>query len=127
MTSHDDDGCRFCRFVDAEFATRFGSVYYIEDGHAVTPGHLLIIPVTHRETWFDLTDEERRDTERVIRLQADLLRADGADGFNIGWNAGTAAGQTVMHAHCHLIPRRHGDMDDPRGGVRGVIPERQKY
>ncbi|MFS0884936.1 HIT family protein [Aeromicrobium sp. 179-A 4D2 NHS] len=125
-TPHSDD-CRFCEFANAEFATRFGSVYYIEDGYAVTPGHLLIIPVTHRETYFDLTDEERRDTERVLRLQSDRLRANGADGFNIGWNAGEAAGQTVMHAHCHLIPRRHGDMDDPRGGVRGVIPERQKY
>lgn len=119
--------CRFCEFATADFAKRFGSVYIIDDGYAVTEGHRLIIPVTHRDTYFDLTDEERRDTERALRLEADRLRAEGADGFNIGWNAGTASGQTVTHAACHLIPRRHGDMDDPRGGVRGVIPERQKY
>lgn len=122
MTSSAD--CRFCTTTEGQ---AFGSVRVLFDGYAVTPMHVLVIPRVHRETYFDLSDEEREDTHRVFTALSKAYRKFGVTGFNIGWNAGVDAGQTIMHAHGHLIPRREGDMPDPRGGVRGVIPERQYY
>lgn len=119
--------CRFCELVNAPGAVVVGSVCVLPDGYPVTPGHRLIIPLHHRSDYFELTAEELRDTDRVLRLLRTELVTDGAEGFNIGWNCGEVAGQTVGHAHCHFIPRRSGDMADPTGGVRGVIPDRQKY
>lgn len=116
--------CRFCTTTEGQ---TFGSVRVLFDGYPVTPGHVLVIPLEHRETYFELSDEEREDTHRVFTALAAAHRKLGATGFNIGWNAGADAGQTIMHAHGHLIPRREGDMADPRGGVRGVIPDRQYY
>ena len=119
--------CKFCQLASAPDSTVRGSVYVLPDGYPVTPGHRLIIPVQHRSDYFELTFEELQDTHKALKeLRAELL-ADGAEGFNIGWNCGEVAGQTDGHAHCHLIPRRQGDMADPAGGVRGVIPEHQKY
>ncbi len=119
--------CKFCVLAASAEATRVGSVYIIDDGYPVTPGHTLIIPLRHCSDFFDLTADELRDTQRAsLRVREELGRS-GVDGFNIGWNCGEAAGQTIGHAHCHLIPRRAGDMTDPTGGVRGVIPEMQKY
>lgn len=115
--------CRFCT-VQGE---RFGSVYVIFDGYAVAPGHVLVIPVEHRADYFELTEQERHDTHRVFEALSRAYRVAGVTDFNIGWNCGTAAGQTIMHAHGHFIPRRPGDVADPRGGVRGVIPSRQFY
>lgn len=106
---------------------RFGSVYVIFDGYAVAPGHVLVIPVEHRADYFELTDQERRDTHLVFEALSRAYRDAGVTDFNIGWNCGEAAGQTIMHAHGHFIPRRLGDVADPRGGVRGVIPARQFY
>lgn len=123
MTSN----CRFCQLSTAPDVTVIGSVYVLPDAYPVTPGHRLIIPLIHRSDYFELTDEELRDTHRALKELRVQLLADGAEGFNIGWNCGDAAGQTVSHAHCHLIPRRGGDASDPTGGVRGVIPERQSY
>lgn len=117
------NNCRFCN-IQGE---RFGSVYVIFDGYAVAPGHVLVIPIEHRADYFELTDEELRDTNLVFNALAEAHRAAGVTDFNIGWNCGEAAGQTIMHAHGHLIPRRPGDVADPRGGVRGVIPARQFY
>ncbi len=123
MRSH----CRFCELSSAGAAVVVGSVFVLPDAYPVTLGHVLIIPVRHRSDYFELTIEELADTHLALKqLRADLL-ADGADGFNIGWNCGRAAGQTIGHAHCHLVPRRTGDVADPTGGVRGVIPERQRY
>lgn len=119
--------CKFCQLATAPDATVVGSVYVLPDGYPVTPGHCLIIPVQHRSDYFELTPEELQDTHKALeQLRAELL-ADDVEGFNIGWNCGEVAGQTIGHAHCHLIPRRKGDMADPTGGVRGVIPEHQKY
>ena len=95
--------------------------YVFEDKYPVTKGHLLFVP--------------KEDTELHIRecfLAAyeyglDLFKKEYCDGFNVGQNVGEAAGQTVMWPHVHMIPRRDGDCADPRGGVRGVIPEKQKY
>ena len=101
----------------------------IHDGYPVTHLHTLIITKRHAETYYDLNAEERRDVEvhleneREIILAADPL----VTGFNIGINCGASAGQTIFHFHCHVIPRYIGDMDEPEGGVRGVIPEKMKY
>lgn len=116
--------CRFCALTGEPY----GAVYAIEDGCPVTDGHTLVIPRRHIESWFDATPEELADLLEVV---AAYRRAAFGDeqitGLNFGINDGVSAGQTVMHAHAHLIPRRDGDMDDPAGGVRGVIPEKQKY
>lgn len=119
--------CKFCQLVSAPDARVLGSVYVLPDGYPVTPGHLLIIPVLHRSDYFELTRCELEDTHAALEQLRGELIAEGVDGFNIGWNCGEVAGQTIAHAHCHLIPRRKGDMADPTGGVRGVIPEHQKY
>lgn len=99
------------------------------DGFPVTPGHTLIIPKRKVVDVFGLTTEESSAIANLISLRKEqLIKEDHSiSGFNIGTNAGETAGQTVFHCHIHLIPRRHGDCGDPRGGVRGVIPEKQKY
>ena len=101
----------------------------IHDTSPVTPGHMLIIPRRHCSDYFKLTAEEKKDADTLLhQLQADILKKDpGVTGFNIGINCGETAGQTIFHAHIHLIPRRVGDTPRPRGGVRGVIPEKMNY
>lgn len=99
------------------------------DLHPVTPGHVLVIPVRHVEDFFGMTREEKTDCAALVEeLRGRILNEDpSVAGFNVGVNCGEAAGQTVMHAHVHLIPRRRGDTPRPRGGVRGVIPEKMAY
>jgi len=94
----------------------------------VNPGHLLLIPFRHVAGFFEATDEEQAALLALVR-EAKRLLDDRfhPDGYNIGVNVGTAAGQSVMHLHVHVIPRYAGDMEEPRGGVRGVIPERRGY
>lgn len=100
--------------------------YY--DGFPVSKGHLLIISKRHVETFFDLTPEEQ---QAIINLLNDgkkyLDDLYHPDGYNVGLNCGISAGQTVMHIHMHLIPRYHGDIPDPRGGIRAVIPSKKNY
>jgi len=102
--------------------------FCIRDRYPVSRGHTLVIPKRVVATWFDATREEQH---ALMQLVDEVKRALDAelhpDGYNVGFNAGEAAGQTVMHLHVHVIPRFSGDMDDPRGGVRGVIPGKQKY
>jgi diadenosine tetraphosphate (Ap4A) HIT family hydrolase len=107
----------------------FGSVVALLDRYPVTPLHWLVVPISHRDDYFEMSDHERRDAETaMLTLRQRVMKADPeVTGFNIGWNCGKSAGQTIMHAHGHLIPRRDGDMSDPTGGVRGVIPEKQRY
>lgn len=102
--------------------------FAILDGYPVNPGHVLVIPKRLVSTWWEATREEQvaiLDLLEVVKRQLD--ESHGPDGYNIGVNAGEAAGQTVFHLHVHLIPRYRGDMDDPRGGVRHVIPSRGNY
>ncbi|MEI7606904.1 MAG: HIT domain-containing protein [Rhodospirillaceae bacterium] len=122
---HRDPGCIFCQKECGEEPLAFMLI----DGFPVTNGHRLIIPRRHVADWFDLTGAERNALDRLLQLgRRELLQADPTiAGFNVGINIGAAAGQTVFHVHVHLIPRRIGDMPDPRGGVRGVIPEKQRY
>lgn len=98
------------------------------DRHPVNEGHVLIVPVRHFADYFDATDDEKRSFWEMLKKAKELV-ADKykPDGFNIGVNVGEAAGQSVLHVHIHLIPRYKGDVPDPKGGVRGVLPRKQKY
>ena len=95
----------------------------------MTELHTLLIPFRHVESYFDLDNAEiDAFNELLLSQKKNQLEQDkNISGFNVGFNSGEDAGQTVMHCHIHLIPRRHGDMENPRGGVRGVIPERRDY
>jgi superfamily II DNA or RNA helicase/diadenosine tetraphosphate (Ap4A) HIT family hydrolase/HKD family nuclease/SOS-response transcriptional repressor LexA len=106
-----------------------GLSFAIRDAFEVSPGHTLVIPKRLVATWFDATLEEQRALmELVDVVKRDLdMRNPRPDGYNVGFNAGVAAGQTVMHLHVHVIPRYLGDMEDPRGGVRHVIPDKGNY
>ena len=121
--------CPFCHVDDSLIKAVQGSVFAIEDQSPVSEGHHLIIPCRHCQTYFDMTDTERRDAARLIdRLKEEIQEKDcGVTGFNLGVNCGQDAGQTVFHTHIHLIPRRPGDTPRPRGGVRGVIPDKMNY
>jgi ATP adenylyltransferase len=91
--------------------------------------HTLVISRRHAATFFDLFEPERRAINQLLAgLRADIVKKDAlVSGFNVGMNSGEAAGQTINHAHIHLIPRRQGDVKDPKGGVRGVIPGKAAY
>lgn len=102
--------------------------FALRDRFPVSPGHTLVIPRRLVPTWFDATAEERAAIFELVDTVKRLVDAElHPDGYNIGINAGEAAGQTVMHLHVHVIPRFRGDVDDPRGGVRHVIPGRGNY
>ncbi len=122
--------CPFCdnERQNAAIASN-GNVIALRDLYPVTEGHLLIIPRRHTPDLFSMTREERfQSFDLIDKLQEESLDEDPSIlGFNIGVNCGEVAGQTIMHAHIHFIPRRRGDTSDPRGGVRGVIPEKMRY
>jgi diadenosine tetraphosphate (Ap4A) HIT family hydrolase len=100
----------------------------IRDGFPISPGHTLVIPKRHVASFFELTTEERADLLALLdEAKADLDREFSPQGYNIGINDGTAAGQTIGHVHIHLIPRFAGDRPDPRGGVRWIFPEKADY
>jgi ATP adenylyltransferase len=121
--------CPFCRGFDDRVIAANSAAVAISDAYPVTAGHTLVIPWRHVADIFELSEDEARAAYRLVRTARELLQAGDPTiaGFNIGVNCGAAAGQTVAHAHVHLIPRRYGDAPDPRGGVRGVIAERMKY
>lgn len=96
--------------------------FIIKDGFPVSPGHLLIISNKKRKDYFELTTEEKLNLTEVIQTAKKIVEKEfKPDGYNIGMNCGEAAGQTIFHFHCHLIPRYFGDMDNPRGGIRHCI------
>lgn len=102
--------------------------FLIYDGYAVSPGHILVITKTLRTDYFELTDKEKTDLDNAIQLAKTIIEQEHEpDGYNIGMNCGAAAGQTVFHFHCHVIPRYIGDMDDPRGGVRHCVEGKGYY
>jgi diadenosine tetraphosphate (Ap4A) HIT family hydrolase len=116
----------FCYQEDVVLQNQLAWAKY--DIYPVSPGHLLIMPCRHVESFFDTTIEERQALNELLAMGKALLdREFQPDGYNIGINCGVAAGQTVMHLHIHLIPRYQGDLDNPRGGVRGVIPDKRVY
>ena len=98
------------------------------DGFPISKGHCLVVPKRHVASLFELPGDEMRDVWALVERTRKLLRKRfRPDGFNVGVNDGIAAGQTVAHAHVHLIPRYKGDVADPRGGIRWVIPAKAKY
>ncbi len=102
--------------------------YIIKDGYPVSPGHLLIISNHIKKDFFNLSIEEKNELPQIIDKAKELIEQEYTpDGYNIGMNCGKSSGQTVFHFHCHVIPRYKGDMKNPRGGVRGVIPQKMDY
>ena len=121
--------CVFCNIDDSSKIYEDEFFFIIRDGFPVTKLHTLFITQRCIDSYFDLTDNELNRLQKLIKEQKNLILKEDASvtGFNVGINVGIDAGQTVMHTHIHLIPRRKGDMENPRGGVRGVIPEKQSY
>jgi len=120
--------CVFCSLPPGRPVLASALSFVIRDAFPVSPGHMLIIPRRHVASFFEITDEERADLMALLQQARDELdREFGPAGYNIGINDGLAAGQTVPHLHIHLIPRYPGDREDPRGGVRWVLPDRANY
>lgn len=118
--------CPFCSPETPVLENTFSYARY--DAFPVSPGHLLIISRRHTASWFDLTPEEQDAMLALLRAGKSLLDTTyHPGGYNIGINCGVVAGQTIPHVHLHFIPRYPGDTPSPRGGVRGVIPEKQNY
>jgi diadenosine tetraphosphate (Ap4A) HIT family hydrolase len=124
----DPLGCPFCRlekyatYLVSEFALAF------HDAYPISEGHTLVVPKRHVASLFDLAEKEQAAVWTLVaHVRAKLMAELKPDGFNVGLNDGTAAGQTVMHAHVHVIPRRLGDADDPRGGIRWILPKKAQY
>ena len=120
--------CTFCTLPSARIIDGSQHGLVIRDAYPISPGHTLIIPKRHVGSFFDLSAEERGDLLMLLdKAKVAVDREFLPDGYNIGINDGVAAGQTVPHLHIHLIPRYGGDRDDPRGGVRWIIPEKADY
>ena len=122
-------GCPFCDIPDERVVLRNSSCSAIMDAYPVTEGHMLVIYRHHVGDIRFLNDREWVDVLSLVEQCRIHLESsdDNIAGFNIGINCGAGAGQTIDHLHVHVIPRRYGDTPDPRGGVRGVIPERMSY
>ena len=128
-----EPSCIFCQFQeddsDRKVIAENELANAIYDGYAVTSLHTLIIPKRHVADMFELHQPEINAMYQLLNMQRnEILKADSSvTGFNVGFNVGESAGQTVFHVHMHLIPRRAGDVGEPKGGVRGVIPDKKKY
>jgi diadenosine tetraphosphate (Ap4A) HIT family hydrolase len=120
--------CPLCqRVADATLESN-GLAAAVLDAFPVASGHTLVVPQRHEADVFRLSAEEQRSLLELVGVVRERLARELApDGFNIGINVGAAAGQTVAHAHVHVIPRKKGDVEDPRGGVRWVVPGKAKY
>jgi diadenosine tetraphosphate (Ap4A) HIT family hydrolase len=120
--------CPFCSLPADRFVLASARAVVIRDAFPVSPGHMLVIPKRHVASFFDITDVERADLMSLLAAaRDDLEREFRPAGYNVGINDGAAAGQTVPHLHIHLIPRYAGDREDPRGGVRWVLPDKAAY
>jgi diadenosine tetraphosphate (Ap4A) HIT family hydrolase len=121
--------CPFCDFKHFRVIHGNDLAVALRDEYPVSKGHTLILPRRHVCSWFDATENERSAMLELIDRVRERIEATEPrpDGYNIGINDGEAAGQTIMHLHVHLIPRYRGDVEDPRGGVRHVIPGRGNY
>ena len=121
--------CIFCKIRKKELQFENQLSYSSIDSYPVSEFHSLIVPKRHVETYFELSSEEiQACNELILKTKEKILKQDSSvKGFNIGTNAGKIAGQSIMHCHIHLIPRREGDVEDPQGGVRSVIPKKQHY
>ena len=128
MSSLGGHLCVFCTLQRERVVDENVTAITIRDDYPVSPGHTLLMPKRHTGSFFGLSLEERNDILCLLdRAKAAIDMELNPQGYNVGINDGRAAGQTVPHLHVHLIPRFDGDMRDPRGGVRWVIPEKAKY
>ena len=127
--NHRKKGCIFCDISKNKIIKSNELTVVIKDDYPVTKHHCLIIPKRHCSDFFDLYQPEINAISQLINeMKTELKKKDKTiKGFNIGNNSGEVAGQTISHCHIHLIPRRKGDTDNPRGGVRGVIKDKQSY
>lgn len=120
--------CAFCTLPVERIVKANDFAVLVHDAFPVSDGHSLIIPKRHICSWFDATSNERQAILSLLDYAKKLINNERQPhGYNIGINDGPAAGQTVPHLHVHLIPRFSGDVPDPRGGVRWVIPDKAKY
>ena len=121
--------CPFCEIKKSRIVTDNEIAFVVRDFYPVTEMHSLIIPFRHESDYFKLTKKEIIACHGLLLSEKNKLQSLDTSilGFNVGINCGKESGQTVMHTHIHLIPRRLGDQENPTGGVRGVIPEKQKY
>ena len=127
--SKREEGCPFCEMPSEGVVAEEELAFVIKDRHPVTKGHLLVIPKRHVATYFELFRPELNAINRLLLEQKNCIEAEDSSvsGFNIGINSGKSAGQTVFHCHVHLIPRRTKDVENPRGGGRGVVPGKADY
>ena len=129
MVKDPNNPCLFCNSKTSGIAHENELAYASYDTYPVSDLHCLIIPKRHLSDYFDLTNEELLACNDLIKIiKEDIIKKDKTvKAFNIGTNAGKISGQSIMHCHIHLIPRRAGDVDNPQGGVRSVIPQKQHY
>ena len=123
------NNCVFCNLLPKEIINEYNNFFVIRDAYPVTPLHSLIITKRHVVSYFQCSKEELNEIPIILDTQKTELKIldDTITGFNIGMNIGEDAGQTIFHCHVHIIPRREGDILNPRGGIRGVIPDKQNY
>lgn len=127
-TEINKNKCIFCDWSSREILLEDEHAVAFFDAFPVNPGHVLVVPKKHVADYFELDTTLQFACMKLLNQAKDIIHERyHPDGFNIGINAGAAAGQTIFHVHLHLIPRYLGDMPDPRGGVRGVIPDRRAY
>ena len=121
--------CLFCNVPSSDYIFENNLAFSTFDPYPVSKHHALIIPKRHIENYFDMSEEEVLSCNKLINKMRNKIQEidPTVDGFNIGTNSGKVAGQSIMHCHIHLIPRRKNDVDNPQGGVRGVIPSKQHY
>ena len=119
--------CPFCK-TDEDILFSNSLIFALFDNYPVSKGHILLITKRHFDNFFEATEDELKAIDDLLKQAKNFIdNKFNPDGYNIGVNCGEVAGQSVMHLHIHLIPRYKGDMENPLGGVRGVIPEKQKY
>ena len=123
--------CIFCDIVrenNARIINQNNLAIVIRDGYPISEGHTLVIPKRHISSFFEVTEEEQKAILKLINQEKEKLDLEfSPDAYNIGINDGEAAGQTVPHLHIHLIPRYQGDVEEPRGGVRWLFPDKADY
>ena len=123
------NNCIFCNLPTDRIINEYKKIFIIRDLFPVTYLHSLVIPKRHVVSYFECNQDEYDEIPIILNTQKTELKLtdNSITGFNIGMNIGEDAGQTVFHFHIHIIPRRKGDMQNPKGGIRGVIPGKQKY
>ena len=129
MVRDPNNPCLFCNAKESSIAAENQFAYASYDSYPVSNFHCLIIPKRHVKDYFEMSDEEiLACNDLIMKIKNEILAKDKTvKAFNIGTNAGQISGQSIMHCHIHLIPRREGDVENPQGGVRSVIPKKQHY